>query len=230
MNIGGLRRIQKWEVGDIGIVVFVARANKIVARKIALLQTKRLYPENNEVEDDDPVGYLYGFNAMVLQDPNPISMTLERRSDFNSQCKYGAIKAKSTQVDAMDAFSRRWRHPLNYLLYNPHTMPISIRYPKSKRQTVRRLPSAGSRVVPAATLHSLLSEMRKGSAPTFDQVRRHAGDEYWRIERWAADLLLTCQVGLEFHDTDEEFVRGVITRRSGPLGAAIKIHIELPDG
>jgi hypothetical protein len=39
-----------------------------------------------------------------------------------------------------------------------------------------------------------------------------------------------CQVGLEFHDTDEEFVRGVITRRSGPLGAAIKIHIELPDG
>lgn len=227
-NIGGLRRIQRWEVADIGIVVFVSRAKRVIARKLALLQTKRLYPANNAVEDDDPGGYFYGFNALIMQDPSPISMTLERRFDFSSRCVYGAIKAGSAQVDAIEEFSQQRGHQLNYLLYNPHKIPVSIRYPISNRQMVRRQSSAGSRVVPASALHSLLANIPKGSAPTYEQVRQHAGDQYWRIEHWAADLLLTCQAGLEIHDTDEQFVLSVITRRSGPIGAAIALHIELP--
>jgi hypothetical protein len=33
-NIGGLRRMRRWEIADIGIVVFVLRAKKIIARKV----------------------------------------------------------------------------------------------------------------------------------------------------------------------------------------------------
>ena len=59
-NIGGMRRIGRWEVADIAVVVFIIRAGTIVARKIALLQSKRLYPANNDVDDEDPVGFRYG--------------------------------------------------------------------------------------------------------------------------------------------------------------------------
>jgi hypothetical protein len=47
-NVGGLRRVQRWEVADIAAVVFIYRNGKLIARKIALLQSKRLYPENKD--------------------------------------------------------------------------------------------------------------------------------------------------------------------------------------
>jgi hypothetical protein len=43
-NIGGLRRVSRWEIGDIGILVFVVHRGKIIGRKVAVLQAKRLYP------------------------------------------------------------------------------------------------------------------------------------------------------------------------------------------
>jgi hypothetical protein len=227
-NIGGLRRLHHWEVADIGIVVFVSRANKIIAQKLALLQSKRLYPHNNSVDDEDPGGFLYGLNAMLLIDRSRVSMALARRFDFQSDCVYGSIKAHSQQVNTIESFSRQWRHPIGYLLYNPPKMPVSISYPLSKVQVRRRPPSAGTRVVPAPTVHSLLSQLPKGSAPTYGQIKRHAGGEYWRVEFWAADLLLTCKAGLEFDAADSDMVLSVITRRSGPIGAAIAVHIELP--
>src|SRR5689334_17937555 len=56
-NIGGLRRMMSWEVADIGVLVFVIRAGRVIARKLALLQAKRLYPKNNDVDDADAVGF-----------------------------------------------------------------------------------------------------------------------------------------------------------------------------
>ena len=35
-NIGGLRRISRWEVGDVGVLVFVMRRGKIIGRKVAV--------------------------------------------------------------------------------------------------------------------------------------------------------------------------------------------------
>src|ERR1700722_15237271 len=59
-NIGGLRRIdrlhwdltprRRWETADIGVIVFIYRREILIAKKVGLLQSKRLYPENNDVE------------------------------------------------------------------------------------------------------------------------------------------------------------------------------------
>jgi hypothetical protein len=74
-NIGGLRRLgaphwdwdvpqrRRWETADIAILVFVYRRDTLVARKIGLLQSKRLYPTNQDVEDEDEIGFLHGMNA-----------------------------------------------------------------------------------------------------------------------------------------------------------------------
>ena len=227
-NIGGLRRVQRWEVADIGMLVFVIRVRRIVARKIALLQAKRLYPENNLVDDEDPVGFAYGINALLRHDPSPVSMALMRRFDFNSQCRYAAIQANSAQVVSIDGFSQTSGHAVHYLLYNPQKIPVSISYPVSKRQVLRRAPTVGCRVVPAAIVHSLLSKLTEGSAPTFHQIERHAQSTHWRVEHWAADLMLSCNVGREFNRNDDTAVLEIIERRSGPIGAAIVVNIELP--
>ena len=227
-NIGGLRRVWRWEVADIGIVVFVIRAKKVVARKIAFLQAKRLYPDNNLVEDEDPVGFEYGINAIMKCDPSPVSMALAKRFDFHSRCRYVAIEANSAQVNSIKEFSRNSGYAVDYLLYNPQKLPISIPYPVSKRQVLKRAPSVGCRVVQGTTVHSLLSGFAKGSAPTYDQIAGSARSNYWRVEHWAADLLLGCKVGREFDPAEESSVLQIIERRSGPIGAAIAVNIELP--
>lgn len=71
-NIGGLRRFQRWEVADIAIVVFVIRSKRVIAQKIGLLQSKRLYPTNNDVDGEDLVGFQYGLNAFLRPDPSRI--------------------------------------------------------------------------------------------------------------------------------------------------------------
>lgn len=55
-NIGGLRRLgaphwdwdlpqrRRWETADIAILVFVYQRNTLIAKKIGLLQSKRLFP------------------------------------------------------------------------------------------------------------------------------------------------------------------------------------------
>jgi hypothetical protein len=43
-NIGGLRRLGHWETADISVIVFVYRHTQLIAQKIGLLQSKRLYP------------------------------------------------------------------------------------------------------------------------------------------------------------------------------------------
>jgi hypothetical protein len=227
-NIGGLRRVLRWEVADIGIVVFVVRAKRIVARKIALLQAKRLYPDNNVVDDEDPTGFQYGINAIMRHDLSPVSMTLAQRFDFHSQCKYGAIEAESPQVTSIKDFSRKSGYFVDYLLYNPQKMPISISYPVLQQKVLRRPPTVGCRVVRAAAVHSLLSRLPKGSVPTYHQIKYCAGSDYWRVEHWAADLLLRCKVGREFDSADESSIIEILERRSGPIGAAIAAYIELP--
>src|SRR5882724_8192037 len=49
--LGGLRHFRTWEIADVGILIFFRRAGKIIRSKVALLQSKRLYPTNNLVRE-----------------------------------------------------------------------------------------------------------------------------------------------------------------------------------
>ena len=82
-NIGGLSQVMSWEIGDIAILVFLVRRSTIVRRKVAVLQAKRLYPSSGEVDDDDPVGFRYGMNALLRPEESPTSMLLRRAFAFD---------------------------------------------------------------------------------------------------------------------------------------------------
>ena len=227
-NIGGLRRFQRWEVADIAIVVFVIRSKRVIAQKIGLLQSKRLYPTNNDVDGEDSVGFQYGLNAFLRPDPSRISIALKRRFVFNTRCVYAALEA-GTQTEAMQSFSKRSGHDVHYLLYNPPQVPLSILYPVTARKHLRGLPRLGARVASSDVITKALAS--KARTPTLKDIfalTDSTGGE--RLEYWAADLLLNCKVGRTFSAEDESQILSIIERRSGPIGAAIAVSIELPEG
>jgi hypothetical protein len=227
-NIGGLRRLSKWETADIAVLVFVQKGNKIVAQKIGLLQSKRLYPANKDVDDEDPVGFRYGMNAFFAPQPQA-SKALQRRYEFDGSCLYGALKAGDSQVDAIDHFNREFGVSLFYLFYNPPTLPSTTGYPVLEFKAIES-PSVGARVSRATTVHKLLKQLDDGRSPSFDQVQKATmSNSNWRLEKWAAELLLTCKVGQPIGENREELVNRLVMRRSGPIGAAIAVNITLRD-
>jgi hypothetical protein len=237
-NIGGLRRMgwppwdfphpQRWETADIAILVFVYRKETLIAKKIGLLQSKRLYPVNNDVDDDDEFGFRLGMNAFIRKDQTQAIGALHRSFEFNESCIYGAIKAGSDQAASIDRLNSQFGPTVYYLMYNPDVMPLTISYPLRQRIRITETP-VGCRVLEAGRVHQALSQLGKGASPSFQMIRQASGEGDWSLEVWAADLLLTCQVGQQFDDTRDQDVRYFLERRSGPIGAALAASIVLPE-
>lgn len=235
-NIGGLRRLggppfwdrplpSRWETADIAILVFVYRGDDLVAKKIGLLQSKRLYPDNNEVDDDDEIAFLHGMNAFIRRDRKQAVGALHTNFRFDESCIYGAIHSGSHQSELVDQFNAKFGEAVFYLLYNPPQVPFAVEYPLRQRVRLGSIP-LGCRVVEAGHVHSKLAELGEGTSPTLALIGQESG---WSLEYWAADLLLTCKVGQMFDDANDRDVRYLLERRSGPIGAALAASITLPD-
>jgi hypothetical protein len=238
-NIGGLLRngwprwdppfIRRWETADIAILVFVYQREKLIAKKIGLLQSKRLYPDNNDVDDDeDEFGLLSGMNAFIRRDDAQAVRTLHRQFLFNEGSPYGAMRAGKHQIQAIDTLNQEFGKTVYYLLYHPHEIPLSVSYPLKERVRLDT-PTLGCRVLDADEVHQALVGLKEGESPIFKELMLSASIRNWRLETWAADLLLTCQVGEQFDASREDRVRYFLERRSGPIGAALAVSITLPD-
>ena len=224
-NIGGLRRLYSWEVADIAILVFIYRGPQLIAQKIGMLQTKRLFPKNNIVLDDDPIGFQYGMNAFLERDKHSPLVTLNRRFVFDPSCLYGSLQAGSDQVEQIDAMNEKFGESVYYMLYNPPKLPMTIRYPVTSRKTVTTV-ELGCQVHPAQEVHAVLGTLAKGGHPDVNAITKGTK---WRLEEWVADHLLTCKVGRRFDSSDNAKVSMLLERRSGPIGAAIAVSIALSD-
>lgn len=239
-NVGGLRRLGgepwdwdrpsrgRWETADIAILVFIYRREKLIAKKIGLLQSKRLYPDNKDVDDEDEVGFRYGMNVFLRREDQQALGTLHRNFSFTNDCVYGAIQAGHRQIKLIDDLNRDFGKAVYYLLYNPPQIPFTVSYPLRERTRVEKC-EVGCRVFDSDHIHQSLSGLPDGTAPTFGMVNSAGAASNWSLETWAADMLLTCQVGERFEDTQDERVRYLLERRSGPIGAALAASITLPD-
>jgi len=239
-NIGGLRRLgaphwdwdlpqrRRWETADIAILVFVYLRNTLIAKKIGLLQSKRLFPTNQDVDDEDEIGFLHGMNAFIRRDGHQATAALHRTYRFDASCAYSAIHAGDRQVGLIDTLNRDFGKSVYYLLYNPPELPFSVDYPLRQRIRIEDMP-VGNRVLDADDVHRVLADLGDGQSPTFAQLQTGSGARNWPLETWAADLLLTCQVGQQFDDSNDDRVRYFLERRSGPIGAALAVSITLSD-
>jgi len=226
-NIGGLRRIGSWETADIAVLVFVYRAGTLLAQKIGLLQSKRLYPSNNDVDDDDPLNFAYGMNAFLRRDPKSPLGQMHKQFEFDENCCYGALTSGSDQIDVITQLNEQFGDSIHYLFYNPAQVPITIRYPLTSYQNISD-PTLGCRVYSAADIDAVLVNISAGKSPTLAQLEASNPESNWRLETWAADLLLRCKVGKRFENYNEVVGR-ILERRSGPIAAAIAVSIAIPE-
>jgi hypothetical protein len=227
-NIGGLRRLYRWETADIAVLVFIYRGRKMVAQKIGMLQTKRLFPKNNDVLDDDPEGFRYGMNAFLNRDARSPLAILNREFVFDRSCVYGSLTAGSGQVSAMNELNQRFGESVFYMFYNPSTAPVTVRYPVKSKRVITKV-KLGSRVFLSREVHTVLGTLKKGQNPTLKAIMEGGATSKWRLEEWVADYLLTCKVGQRFDETMQEKIANLLERRTGPIGAAIAVSIALPN-
>lgn len=228
-NIGGLRRYGRWETADIAVLVFVYRANMLIAQKIGFLQSKRLFPLNHDVDEDDAVTFDYGLNRYLNLDPHSPLGKINRKFEFARRSKYASLKSGDKQLAAIDKLNKEFGESVFYLFYNPPQIPSKTQYPVATYQSVA-FPPLGCRVATAAEINATLSRLPKGLSPTFSRVTEAAKSSNWRLEEWAADLLLRCKVGQEFGLDRADVIGNLIERRSGPIGAVVATSVALPGG
>jgi hypothetical protein len=228
-NIGGLRRVYHWETADIAVLVFIYRGRQMIAQKIGMLQTKRLFPKNNDVLDDDPEGFRYGMNAFLNRDSRSPLAVLARDFVFDETCAYGSLKAGSEQIETINRLNSQFGEAVFYMFYNPSAVPITVHYPlRSKRQLSN--PKLGCRVFLSGEVHGVLGQLKKGHSPTLKTIVAGGTNSNWRLEEWVADLVLACKAGQRFDESAQDRVASLLERRTGPIGAAIAVSIALPEG
>jgi len=228
-NIGGLRQFDRWELADIAFVVHVSMDVQPLDQKIGLLQSKRLYPENFDVDTDDPISFRMGLNGLIEPKSGNTLSKVSRQYEFKKTSQYVAINCPDEQLGRIEQFHATFGEAIYYLLYNPSDIPFQTSLPATTYQNVN-FPPEGARVVEAQVIADAIAEIGKSSkSPSIGSLKQIAGPNYWRLEHWVADLLLQCKVGRTYTKLDKELIERLIYRRTGPIGAAIRINIDLPE-
>jgi hypothetical protein len=227
--LGGLRHFYGWEVADIGLLLFIRRQGAIVKSKVALLQSKRLYPTNARVTEEGKTDYMTGFARLADPEDLAQSIAVEAEFRFSEECRYGALIGHSKQVQAIAEYEKQNRLPIYYQLYNPWKLPHVQRVPIPEHVRPEGELELGVRILPSDAVHSVLAKEAKGFRPQLRDFAHHRNGvpKYgWRLENFVADEFLACREGAPFESIREARIQNLFYRRTGPIAAAIAITIE----
>ena len=155
--------------------VFFMRAGKLVRQKVALLQSKRLYPTSGDIDYIEEYDYRIGMARLAQRDKDAPSMMAQRSFVFGETSRYGALHAHDNQYEAISEYTKRHLAPVYYLFYNPPTLPLLVQVPLTRRVAVEWDPILGSRVVPFRRITDILGEEKKGYSPTIAELAGRCG-------------------------------------------------------
>lgn len=235
--LGGRRHWGRWEISDIAIVIAVRTQGGLVARKVALLQTKRLYSKEIPVESIDRSDYEIGIGRLIDRVDRQMPLFQQRQFSFTGTCVFGAMSSGSEQVRNIDDYVDARDIPVYYALYNPPSVPCSGLHP----ETVGIKPlvdnQVGCRVLTREEVHSVLKGLPVGATPSFavlqNSKRVSTFDPFavhgWRLETFVADEVMRCRQGRVFEDAQDDVLASLLYRRSAPITAAIVMTVDLPE-
>jgi hypothetical protein len=235
--LGGGKYWGRWEIADIGLLIVFRQAGVTLGTKIALLQSKRLYPVEAEASSEDlPVDYLVGFGRLLKAEQEYKSSVKPRKFSFVEESCYRALEYQGLQFKAILRYQDESDVPVHYLLYNPLSLPISIHYPvEASQASVAGDCQLGARVISAVTLNEKLkrNRLKKLDNPTYDDIfvsLRKSSTPPWTLQYFVADLVLGCKEGhvAGINPIEDSALFRVFNRRSGPISAAIAITIDAP--
>ena len=234
--LGGGRHFGSWEIADIGFLVKFRRAGRLVRSKVALLQSKRLYPREVDFEEDKAIDYLVGFGRLLESDETYLANAKPRKFRFDELSRYKALPKGDDQYDRIEEFEQRNQVPVFYMLYHPLRVPSSVDVPRTSTRNPRGPNKAGCRVVGSKSVRVALQSFHIGYMPRFGDMRvrlpvPHNSPEHetgWRLEHFVARLLVTCKEGYIAQERSDRGLYNVFNLRTGPISAAIGVTFDAP--
>jgi hypothetical protein len=230
--LGGGRHLGQWEVADIGILVMFRRQGHLERTKVALLQSKRLYPVEQGFSEDEAVDYRIGFGRLLLDLPEHLAAVADRELSFTAESEYKALDSHETQYKVIKGYEEKYGVPVYYLFYNPWMIPWSVVVPIRTSIPQPLQCDVGCRVVPSGELRKVLSEIKERT-PSYKILADHLDTPFnagphiggWRLEDFV-DELVTCKTGYVAKDSPDAGLETVFYRRQGPIAAAIAVTID----
>jgi hypothetical protein len=233
--LGGGHHFRNWEVADIGIIVMFRSHGKLVRTKLALLQSKRLYPKEQSFDEGKLEDYEIGF-ARLWNRQSVLPAVDSRPFSITEESTYRSLGINDEQQVTINSYQAGDSPPVFYLFYNPLVLPWQVVLPISQAPTIPTECRVGSRVVPFSVLKQAMTGMASKHHPTFAEVRNrlpapfdapeHAGG--WRLEYFMVDRLLDCRDGHVVAGPRDRAADRVFNRRGGPIAAALSISIDGP--
>lgn len=227
---------RRWEIADIGLLVVYRQGGKVLRSKVALLQSKRLYPDEQPLDEDTPVDYMIGFVRLLHSDDDWATITQPRTFTFNEESRYKALMTGVPQYNAIASYEQQRNIPVYYLLYNPRQIPSSASLPLAGANEPNGPCDVGCRIVPARQLRTALAQQPDGHIPAYSELRAWLGEPFapdlhpagWRLEHFVADLLLDCETGYIAESRSDSGLNYIFNRRSGPISVALAVTLDAP--
>jgi len=208
-----------------------------VRSKVALLQSKRLYPDELvNINEDAPIDYWRGFGRLFERDDEWADVIAPRPFTFTEQSRYRTLIAGNDQYRAIAGYEQQRQVPVYYMLYNPLGVPSTTVLPLRPNDKPTDACDVGCRVVPASQLRAVTAAEPEGSNPSFgqlaasltapfDAVEHRAG---WRLEHFVVNLLLDCAGGYIANSPNDGGLNYIFNRRSAPISAALALTLDAP--
>ena len=227
---------RRWEIADLGVLVMIREGFRLVLTKLALFQSKRLYPVDQPIDEIEIDHYISGFYRLYEGDAIAADASRPRLFTFDRASAYNMILAGDQQIDRIAGFERSNSVPVHYLLYNPAVVPWSQTHPLSSQIALPAAIAVGCRVVPATDMREMMVGAPAGSSPSYGQLiddlpspfrgsRTRAGR---RIEDFI-ERLVTCKEGYRAESREDNALNYVFGGRGAPIAAAIGLTISAPD-
>ncbi len=234
--LGGARHFAGWEIADIGLLVQFRQSGRLVRSKIALLQSKRLYPDEQEWSEDTPTDYEIGFARLFQGDDEWASITKPRLFSFTDVSSYKALIVADHQYAAIAGYESQFDIPVYYLLYHPWRIPSSTVVPVAGVVPLDGPCEVGCRVLPAQHMRAAMNGRPDGHKPGYAELRLLLAEPFtadenqagWRLEHFVVDLLLECETGHIAASPQDPGLERIFYRRGAPIAAAIAITIDAP--
>ena len=227
--LGGRHMYERWEIADIAFFITIRSVGQLVARKVALLQMKRLYSNEMPVLELDHIDYEIGIGRIVDRIEPIVSLSTQRQFSFDANSVYGALRAKHSQVERIDRYVAERQMPVFYGLYNPSTLPLTAIYPPLNGPVTAPANDVGCRIITSEKVHAALGHLDDYAALAVKDLvgpDAPASTMGWRLENFIADEVLRCRQGRLFADAQDPNLSYLLYRRSAPITAAVNITID----
>jgi hypothetical protein len=228
--VGSGWHYQRWEVADIGILINFRTSSQLLRTKVAMLQSKRVYPIEQEFTEFHGTVYRAGFESLMEAS---LPAAEPRSFRFEGNSRYKALQIGDDQWARIMKFEEQHGLQIHYCLYHPIAVPSTAFLPAVAEVPVDdEIPAVGTRVMAAGTLRALVSHLPHGHTPAFDELAGSSAAPGESISDFVSDKLLGCTEGYVVGGEDvrsDAGLQAVFTQRGAPIAAAIRVDIILPD-